>query len=70
MPSEVSVKRVGFVGAGRMATALARGLLSSGFTTVEAVIASDVIPEALNQFVAETGGRVRSEEHTSELQSH
>ena len=57
MSSEVSVNRVGFVGAGRMATAFARGLLSAGFATVKDVIASDVIPEALERFVSETGGR-------------
>lgn len=49
--------RVGFVGAGRMATALARGLVSSGFTAAESIAACDVLPEAREGFAAATGAR-------------
>ena len=38
--------RVGFVGTGRMATALAGGLVSSGFCTAESIVGSDVVPAA------------------------
>ena len=46
--------RIGFIGAGRMATALARGLISSGFTTAADVVASDVSEAARSQFEAAT----------------
>ena len=49
--------RVGFIGAGKMATALARGLVAAGFTTVEQIVASDVIPAARQHFFDETGAR-------------
>ncbi|SFI98677.1 pyrroline-5-carboxylate reductase [Planctomicrobium piriforme] len=42
--------KVGFLGAGKMATALAKGLLSSGFATSEDVIASDVNAAAREHF--------------------
>lgn len=41
-----------------MATALAKGLISSEFVSAENVIACDVVPAALDSFVAETGARV------------
>lgn len=47
--------RVGFIGAGRMATALARGLTASGFASPESIIASDVIADARDRFAEETG---------------
>lgn len=47
--------QVGFIGAGRMATALARGLVSSNFLPVGHIVASDVIPEARKRFTEETG---------------
>lgn len=49
--------RVGFIGAGRMATALARGLIAAEFTAREQVTASDVSREALSAFVKESGAR-------------
>lgn len=49
---------VGFVGAGRMATALAQGLISSGFISAERVVATDVVPAALDVFAEQTGARV------------
>ncbi len=50
-------KRVGFLGAGRMATAMARGLIAAGFASRDAVTASDVVEAALASFVKETGAR-------------
>lgn len=49
--------RVGFVGAGRMATALAKGLIDSGFVPAERVVASDVSAEARRAFSEATGAR-------------
>ncbi len=57
MSAESNSKHVGFIGAGRMATALARGLASSGFTAPERMIGSDVLPAARERFAAETGAR-------------
>jgi pyrroline-5-carboxylate reductase len=51
------VPRIGFLGAGRMATALARGWLAAGLTSPDRVMASDPIPEARQDFTRETGVR-------------
>ncbi len=58
MPRKSETQRIGFVGAGRMATALAKGLTSSGFTSPEQVVASDPLPAAHEQFSQQTGGRI------------
>ena len=58
MPRNTKIQRIGFVGAGRMATALAKGLTSSGFTSPERVVASDPLPAAREQFSQQTGGRI------------
>ena len=50
--------RVGFIGTGRMATALAGGLVSSGFTTADRVVGSDVVAAAGEAFAAATGATV------------
>lgn len=47
-------QRVGFIGAGKMATALARGLVAAGFTSADQIVASDVYPAARQQFAEET----------------
>ena len=49
--------RVGFIGAGKMATALARGLVAAGFTSADQIVASDVYAAARQQFAAETKSR-------------
>jgi pyrroline-5-carboxylate reductase len=46
---------IGFLGAGRMATALAAGLLSARFTSPGKIVASDVSPGAREQFARGTG---------------
>ncbi len=50
--------RIGFIGAGRMATALAAGFTSAAIATAEQMIASDVWPEGRDRLAAETGARV------------
>jgi len=50
--------RVGFLGAGRMAAALAKGLVSARFTSPTSIIASDPHPAARESFSAQSGGRV------------
>jgi pyrroline-5-carboxylate reductase len=47
--------QVGFLGAGRMATALARGWLAAGLVRPERCRASDPVPSAREAFTAETG---------------
>lgn len=47
-------RHIGFIGAGKMATALAKGFISAGCCTHEAIIASDVVPAARDHFTAET----------------
>ncbi len=51
-------KRYGFIGAGRMATALALGLLNREMVTADHLLASDPYPQARDQFQKATGGRV------------
>jgi pyrroline-5-carboxylate reductase len=52
--------RVGFLGAGRMATAFAKGLARKGFTTPERMIAGDPLEASRKSFAAETGVRATS----------
>jgi pyrroline-5-carboxylate reductase len=47
--------RIGFLGAGRMATALARGWMSAGLIRAKDLLASDPVPSARQSFTAETG---------------
>jgi pyrroline-5-carboxylate reductase len=51
-----SMVKIGFIGAGKMATALASGLIHSGFTTAKSIVASDVSELALQIFATKTGG--------------
>src|SRR5262245_202061 len=46
---------IGFLGAGRMATALAKGWLRAGLVRADACRASDPMPQARQDFMAETG---------------
>ena len=47
--------RVGFLGAGKMATALARSWVRAGLLRAERCRASDPVPQARQSFTAETG---------------
>ncbi|MEO7298915.1 MAG: pyrroline-5-carboxylate reductase [Verrucomicrobiota bacterium] len=49
---------IGFLGAGKMATALAQGFIEAGLTTPKQVIASDPIDAARKYFAKETGAKV------------
>src|SRR5262245_39190850 len=49
--------RVGFIGAGRMATALAGGWLAAGLASRETLLASDPLPAAAAEFARITGCR-------------
>ena len=46
---------IGFLGAGKMATALASGFISSGRVSTKDVLASDVVPAACTSFTKATG---------------
>jgi pyrroline-5-carboxylate reductase len=48
---------LGFLGAGKMATALARGFIQAGLVTPKQVIASDPSPAARAAFAKETGAK-------------
>lgn len=48
--------RIGFLGAGKMATALAQGWVKAGLTTAELVCASDPVATAREHFTKTTGG--------------
>ncbi len=50
--------KVGFVGAGRMATALARGFVSAGLLDAESVLAADPSDESREQFAAAVPGAI------------
>lgn len=52
MASELTI---GFLGAGKMATALARGFVSAKLTSAKHLVASDVIEAARKAFADETG---------------
>lgn len=57
MIADQDQKRVGFIGAGKMATALARGLCQAGFTSPQQIVASDVYAAARKSFAAQSGGQ-------------
>jgi pyrroline-5-carboxylate reductase len=54
MPAKLSI---GFLGAGKMATALARGFTGAKLASPNGLVASDVIPAARSAFARETGAR-------------
>jgi pyrroline-5-carboxylate reductase len=49
---------IGFLGAGRMATALAQGFVKTGIVRPGQIYASDVVPAARKSFGAATGARI------------
>ena len=56
--STPSAPRIGFVGAGQMATALAQGFLRAGLLAADRLLACDALPAAAERFAAATGGRI------------
>lgn len=54
MASELTI---GFLGAGKMATALARGFITAKLTSAKSIVASDLIESARKAFADETGVR-------------
>jgi pyrroline-5-carboxylate reductase len=58
MSRDLKSLKIGFVGAGQMATALARGILAAGTLLPESVLACDVVPAAGQRFVEQTGARL------------
>ena len=49
---------IGFLGAGKMATALAKGFIHAGLVKANQVIASDPVAEARKHFAEETGAKI------------
>ena len=49
---------IGFIGAGKMATALAKGIVRSGLVKPVKIIASDIFPGARKTFAKEIGAKV------------
>jgi pyrroline-5-carboxylate reductase len=60
--------RIGFLGAGRMASALPRGWVAAGLTTSERVLAADPLPAARATFMS--GGPFRAVVDNREVLSH
>jgi pyrroline-5-carboxylate reductase len=48
---------IGFLGAGKMATALAKGFIGSGLVSPDQILASDLSDDAKEAFASETGAR-------------
>ncbi len=63
-------RRIGFIGAGQMATALASGLIRAGLATTQTILASDVLPTARQRFVQVTGAAATDENLQVLQQSH
>ncbi len=54
-------ERIGFLGAGKMAAALARGWLAAGLAVPEGILASDPVPQAREAFAAGAGLRTTAD---------
>ncbi len=53
----MSVQKIGFIGAGKMATALAKGVINSGFAAAEDLLASDSFADSRSAFEKQTGSQ-------------
>ncbi|MGI8966351.1 MAG: NAD(P)-binding domain-containing protein, partial [Limisphaerales bacterium] len=49
---------IGFLGAGKMATALAKGFVQAGLIKTNQIIGSDPMDAARKSFAQETGGKI------------
>ena len=49
---------IGFLGAGKMGTALARGFIKAGLVTPERILASDPVADARTAFAREVGAKI------------
>lgn len=54
-------ERIGFIGAGQMATALGQGFVRAHLISGEQVVASDPVTEARERFAQATGGRATTD---------
>ncbi|MCC6232855.1 MAG: pyrroline-5-carboxylate reductase [Verrucomicrobiales bacterium] len=50
-------RTIGFLGAGRMATALAQGIVKAGLVPAEQILAADIEPAAVASFARSTGAK-------------
>ena len=57
-PAMAAKLTIGFLGAGRMATALAKGFVKAGIVRPGQIFANDVIPAARKAFGAATGAKI------------
>ncbi len=53
--------RIGFIGAGRMATALGRGFIDAGLVAAKGLQAADPVEAAAAEFARQTGGRASND---------
>lgn len=60
MAEQTTVGVIGFIGAGQMATALAKGFIAAGTASPEKIVACDVYQVAAEKFVEQTGSRIVS----------
>lgn len=58
MSYDLATLRIGFIGAGQMATALARGFLSGGVLSADRLVASDAYPAAAERFQSVTSAGI------------
>jgi pyrroline-5-carboxylate reductase len=63
LATSASARRFGFIGSGKMATALIKGMLRAELAPVDAVCASDPLPAARESLHAETGVVVFDSNH-------
>jgi pyrroline-5-carboxylate reductase len=54
-PEVIGMRRWGFIGSGKMATALVKGMLRAGIAPVDSIGASDPLPAARTALQSETG---------------